>query len=116
MGLPQPRITEARYWSQMREDHRVRGLKAQRGISFERLFRELAEVAVGLRAEAGQVDRVITAYRREHGLTSEQIRERRATAGWLPPSPWAPGARLRSSASRQSEWGPDRWPRRRSRW
>lgn len=81
--LPKPRITEQRFWMGLRADHRIRGLKAQRGISFERLFRELAEVATGMRAEAHHIDRVLTAYRREHGLTSEQVRtERRNRPSW----------------------------------
>lgn len=81
--LPAPRITEQRFWMGMRADHRLRGLKAQRGISFERLFRELAEVATGMRAEPHQVEQVLTAYRREHGLTTEQVRaERRNRPAW----------------------------------
>lgn len=83
MSLPSPRITEQRFWLGLRADHRVRGLKAQREVSFDRLFRELAEVAVGMRAEAHQVDQVLAAYRREHGLTAEQVRaERRNRPAW----------------------------------
>lgn len=79
------RITEVRFWANepMRSDHRFKGLlaeaRSQRGISAQHLAGELAEIAVSKRADNGDVDRVIRSYRREHNLTSEQIRsERRA--------------------------------------
>lgn len=77
------RITEVRFWTTepMRSDHRFKGLlaevRSQRGISAQHLAGELAEIAVSKRAENGDVDKVIAAYRREHNLTSEQIHSER---------------------------------------
>ena len=52
---------------------------AGRIFNAQHLAGELAEIAVSKRADNGDIDRVIRSYRREHNLTSEQIRsERRA--------------------------------------
>lgn len=80
------RITEPRYWLRYRSQPWFKVLRQQRIASESRLSSELAEVAVSIRAESHDTDRVVQAYRREHGLTAEQIQaERRARSR----SPWA---------------------------
>lgn len=71
------RITEPRFWLTRTTRPAFAVLCKQRVLSKQRLAAELAEVASGLRAEDTQIDRVISAYRREHGLTSEQIHAER---------------------------------------
>ncbi|MFW0112133.1 hypothetical protein [Rothia sp. CCM 9416] len=75
--LPDPRITEPRFWVKRASEPAVLVLRKQRVLSTQRIAVELAEKAAELRAEAHQVDRVIQAYRREHGLSAEQIRQAR---------------------------------------
>lgn len=83
---PAARITEPRYWLAHQAQPWFKVLRQQRVVSASRLAHELAEVAVSHRAENHQHDYIIQAYRREHGLTAEQIQaERRNRIS----SPWA---------------------------
>lgn len=75
--LPEPRITEPRFWVKRASEPAVLVLRKQRVLSPQRIAVELAEKATELRAESHQVDWVLDSYRREHGLTAEQIRQAR---------------------------------------
>lgn len=83
---PAARITEPRYWLARQSQPWFKVLRQQRVASASRLATELAEVAVSHRAENHQHDYIIQAYRREHGLTAEQIQADRRNRVH---SPWA---------------------------
>lgn len=74
---PAARISEPRFWGKLTAEPWFRVLRQQRVLSAMRLQEELAQKASELRAEPHDVMRVVDAYRREHGLTPEQVRQRR---------------------------------------